>query len=162
MKKFSYLLLIIFIFLFPICVFASSGTDNISIGEALFIEAFVSAHMSLFVFVPLSKLISFSQYKKVFWLLFIARVIFLLSFDFFVSTFVSIFDFFMVFIGFFIVYILSISVENKKGKKISSNFLQDDYKLVDYTHDAKYCSKCGNRLSIRDSYCRKCGKPIDS
>ena len=86
----------------------------------------------------------------------------LLSFDFFVSTFVSIFDFFMVFIGFFIVFILSISVENKKREKISSNFLQDDYKLVDYTHDAKYCSKCGNRLSIRDSYCRKCGKPIDS
>ncbi len=65
-------------------------------------EAFVSIHMSVFVLLPLSKIISNENSKKIFWILFGIRVAILLVFDLFITTGIAIVDFMAVFIGAFI------------------------------------------------------------
>ena len=51
-------------------------------GMTLFMEAFVTIHMSVFVLLPLSKLISKDNSRKIFWTLFGVRIAILLFFDF--------------------------------------------------------------------------------
>ena len=77
---------------------------------AIFVEAFISVHMSLFVLSPLSKIISQDNSKKVFWILFGIRVVILLVFDIFISTSIVIFDFFAVFIGALIIVPISAKI----------------------------------------------------
>ena len=72
-------------------------------GMTLFMEAFVTIHMSVFVFLPLSKLISKDNSRKIFWTLFGVRIAILLFFDFFITTGIAIVDFMAVFVGAFIV-----------------------------------------------------------
>ena len=43
-------------------------------GMTLFMEAFVTIHMSVFVLLPLSKLISKDNSRKIFWTLFGVRI----------------------------------------------------------------------------------------
>lgn len=69
----------------------------------LFMEAFVTIHMSVFVLLPLSKLISKDNSRKIFWTLFGVRIAILLFFDFFITTGIAIVDFIAVFVGAFIV-----------------------------------------------------------
>ena len=71
-------------------------------GMTLFMEAFVTIHMSVFVLLPLSKLISKDNSRKIFWTLFGVRIA-LLFFDFFITTGIAIVDFMAVFVGAFIV-----------------------------------------------------------
>ena len=66
---------------------------------ALGMEAFVSIHMSLFVLMPLSKILSGDNSKKMFWKLFGIRAAILLFFDFFITTNIAMADFIAVFIG---------------------------------------------------------------
>ena len=63
MKKFL-IALVIIIFFMPSFVFASSG--NLGVAAALVVETFISIHMSLFVLLPISKLISQQNTKKIF------------------------------------------------------------------------------------------------
>lgn len=72
-------------------------------GMTLFMEAFVTIHMSVFVLLPLSKLISKDNSRKIFWTLFGVRIAILLFFDFFITTGIAIVDFMAVFVGAFIV-----------------------------------------------------------
>lgn len=72
-------------------------------GMTLFMEAFVTIHMSVFVFLPLSKLIAKDNSRKIFWTLFGVRIAILLFFDFFITTGIAIVDFMAVFVGAFIV-----------------------------------------------------------
>lgn len=72
-------------------------------GMTLFMEAFVTIHMSVFVLLPLSKLISKDNSRKIFWALFGVRIAILLFFDFFITTGIAIVDFMAVFVGAFIV-----------------------------------------------------------
>ncbi len=72
-------------------------------GMTLFMEAFVTIHMSVFVLLPLSKLISKDNSRKIFWILFGVRIAILLFFDFFITTGIAIVDFMAVFVGAFIV-----------------------------------------------------------
>ena len=72
-------------------------------GMTLFMEAFVTIHMSVFVLLPLSKLISKDNSRKIFWTLFGVRIAILLFFDFFITTGIAIVDFIAVFVGAFIV-----------------------------------------------------------
>ena len=75
-------------------VFAS-GEDTLSIGEALFMEAFVSIHMSLFVLYPMAKMLAKDgNTKKLFIIFFVIRAAILLYFDFFVTTSIALVDFF--------------------------------------------------------------------
>ena len=97
----------------PFVVLASSG-DSI-IGVALFIEAFVTIHMTVFVILPLSRLLPLENSSKAFWMLFISRVVFLLFCDFFVTPNVFILDFLSVFIGAFIVVPIA-AVAKRKDK----------------------------------------------
>ena len=80
MKKY---LLLISMFFLPTIVFASSGDNSLSLIEAILIEAFMTFHVSFFVFNPFAKIFSKENYKKVFWISFIIRLVILLYFDFF-------------------------------------------------------------------------------
>lgn len=63
----------------------------------------MTIHMSVFVLLPLSKLISKDNSRKIFWALFGVRIAILLFFDFFITTGIAIVDFMAVFVGAFIV-----------------------------------------------------------
>lgn len=66
MKKCKNYLLLMSLFLIPSSVLASSGVKSSSIFSAILMEAFMSIHMSVFVLLPLSKLISENNSKKIF------------------------------------------------------------------------------------------------
>ena len=93
------------------------GDHGMGLAMALFMEAFVSIHMSVFVLLPLSKMISRENSKKIFWILFWIRIAILLCFDFFITTGIAVVDFLAVFVGAFIVTPISI----KKGIRITKN-----------------------------------------
>ena len=125
MKKLKKLLFII-LCLAPMIVFAS-GEDTFSIGEALFMEAFVSIHMSVFVLFPLSKLLAKEgNEKKVFITLFVIRLVILLYFDFFVTTFIAIADFIAVFAGAFVIVPIVALITHKKHPLFSNSIVIKD------------------------------------
>ena len=95
-------ILIYILMMMPSIVFASNGEGSFPLGIALGMEAFVSIHMSVFVLIPLSKIISKDNNKQVFWILFGIRAVILLFCDFFVTPAIAIVDFISVFIGAFI------------------------------------------------------------
>ena len=147
----------------PTMVLASSGDNMFSIGSALGIEAFVSIHMSIFVLIPLSRLISQDNSKKVFWILFILRAAILLFFDFFITTYIAMIDFFAVFIGaFLVVPILSLIKKQNpfQGKNTSNNNLVTS-STVSYNRTLN-CSKCGYTLKEDDKFCPNCGVNVAS
>ena len=106
-------------FMIPLVVLANSSSSSM-LPTAILFETFITVHMSLGVFKPLSELLPFEDEKLTFWILFIARIIFLLYCDFYVSPGVFIFDFFMVFIGAISVSILSSFNIFKKNTKESA------------------------------------------
>lgn len=89
------------------------NNSGMGILMALGMEAFVSIHMSLFVLLPLAKMIAKENSRKVFWLLFGIRVAYLLVYDFFVTPAVAILDFLSVFVGAAIVGFLTLR-QNRK------------------------------------------------
>ena len=93
----------------PVIVFAKIE-ETIPIVVAIFMEAFVTIHMSLMVLKPLSEIFTKDAVsaKKLFWKLFFLRVGFLLFCDFFITTSVAFVDFFAVFVGVFLVIIASV------------------------------------------------------
>lgn len=119
MKKIKSILIILLFILFPSTVFASSGSSNeaFPVGMALGMEAFVSIHMSIFVLMPLSKIISKENSKKTFWIMFGIRVAILLFFDLFITTGIAVVDFIAVFIGALII----IPIASTKGVKGTLN-----------------------------------------
>lgn len=111
--------------------------------------------MSIFVLSPLAKMISKENSKNVFWILFIIRATVLLICDFLVTPNIAMFDFFMVFIGAFIIVPISkasgiknIIERNSEGQGEiplkNVNKIEDNGQLiaVDYT----YLSKSKNEL----------------
>lgn len=77
-------------------------------------EVIVSIYMSVFILMPLSKIISKENSKKTFWILFGIRVVILLIFDLFITTGIAIVDFIAVFIGTFILIPIA-SIKVGKG-----------------------------------------------
>ena len=130
--------------------------------EAIFIEAFVSIFMSLFVLIPLSKIISKDNSKKTFWILFGIRAGILLSFDIFITANIAIFDFFAVFIGSFIIaHISGIPVNVRNNKVINSNITNGDIANNSVGNVILKCTKCGTTLQVNDKVCPSCGTPFD-
>lgn len=84
----------------------SNGVDAIPIGVALFMEAFCSMHMSIFVLKPFSQIFFKKNYKKAFITLFVIRAVLLLVLNFVYPT-VAMIDFMMVFFGGFVVVPIS-------------------------------------------------------
>lgn len=104
--------------------------SGIGILMALFMEAFVSIHMSVFVLLPLSKMISKENSKKTFWIMFGIRAFILLFFDFFITTGICIVDFVLVFVGAFIVVPLTIGKNSAKNRKAAKEIIETDKVLA--------------------------------
>ena len=98
--------------------------SGIGILVALFMEAFVSIHMSVFVLLPLSKMISKENSKKTFWIMFGIRAFILLFFDFFITTGIAIVDFMLVFVGAFIVVPLSMGKKSAEDRKAAKEIIE--------------------------------------
>ena len=64
MKRFQKYILVLFLLIVPRMVFASTGNDDFPIYLALLVEAFVTIHMSLFVILPISGLVSKDNNNK--------------------------------------------------------------------------------------------------
>lgn len=81
--------------------------------------AFVSIHMSVFVLLPLSKMISREHSKKTFWILFGIRAAYLLFFDFFITTRIAIFDFMSVFVAVPVILIMGLVRRSNEVSAVS-------------------------------------------
>lgn len=163
MKK-SKMFLFVILLLFPTIIFASNGEDGFSLGYALMIEAFVSIHMSIFVLIPLSKIFSTTNSKKLFWTLFLIRVVILLYFDFFVTTNIVIFDFIFVFIGAFFVVPIS-AIIKKPSINGQSNHVINSTEISVNNVESKQnlilkCAKCGSLITEKHKFCENCGEAI--
>ncbi len=165
MKKKNKMLLIISLLLMPTVVFASNGDDNISVAIALGMEAFISIHMSLFVLKPLSEIYSKENHKKTFWTLFAIRVVFLLFFDFFVSPYIAIFDFFAVFVGAFIVVPICSAakktpIDGKSNQVTETISSSKTTQTISETNNELKCTKCGSSIQVTDKFCSNCGEQL--
>lgn len=127
---------------------------------AIVMEAFMSIHMSLFVLSPLSKIISKENSQKIFWILFVIRVVILLFFDIFITPRIALFDFFAVFIGVLIIVPMSAKVKgtspNVKNDISNANITNNSVQNV-----ILKCTKCGATLQVNDKVCPSCGTPFD-
>lgn len=159
-KKCAKIIVALSLLFYPSIVYAASSVDGLDLNFALLMEVFVSIHMSVFVLLPLSKIFSLENSKKVFWTLFVIRIVILLFCDFFVSTFVAVIDFISVFVGAFIIvpiaWVISGKISRKKAMEFASLAEESKPSL-----ELK-CSKCGTVLSITDNYCINCGQMVDS
>ena len=116
MKKKKILLLVLLILLIiPGIAFASGGSDGddgsnrvSTLVFVIAIEAFCSIHISLHFLLH--------DPKKVFWILFAIRAAILLIFDFFITPAIAMVDFFLIFIGGFVVVPVSKSIANRLPK----------------------------------------------
>ncbi len=175
MKKIKDILLIFSLILIPNYAFAiSSDTSSLGLIEALFMEGFITIHMSFFVLLPLSKIFSSQNYKNIFIILFTIRILILLYYDFFITTMIALVDFFAVFIGAFLIVPISgfiaskirkIDAKNKQtkyNKTVTTVYHEYNNKNSNNSYSPeKYCSHCGNKIDANDSYCSNCGAKID-
>ncbi len=167
MKIKNKILLIISLLLIPVLVFASGGGNDFPVGFALGMEAFVSIHMSVFVLIPLSNMLSKENSKKTFWALFAIRAAILLFCDFFITPSIAIIDFFGVFIGAFIVVPICAAITKtpmfgrsnqviRTTSKPTTTPFPDQVKGIELK-----CAKCNTVLKITDKFCPNCGEPFD-
>ena len=156
MKKIQKYILILFVLIIPRMVFASTGNDDFPIYSALLVEAFVTIHMSLFVILPISELVSKNN-KNLFWTLFFIRIGFLLFFDLFITTYIAFVDMIFLAIGAFIITpILSIFV-----KKHLIHFFSKKDTTVGEKNELK-CKKCNTIINSKDKFCAGCGTKLTS
>lgn len=146
----------------PTIVYASSGDNSFSLITALGIEAFISIHMSMFFLLPLAELISFEKKKEIFWRMFILRVVILLFCDFFISTYIAIFDFIFVFVGAFIIYPIALVIKKTIDSRNNKVFTSSIANTISSQKDIKNsevmtCAKCGAKLEPPYNFCGKCG-----
>ncbi len=168
-------ILVLMLLLFPTVVFASSSNSSSSLGLALFMELFVSIHMSTFVLKPLSQAIAKDDSKRVFWILFFIRAGILLLFDFFITTAIAIFDFIFVFIGAFIIVpiVNKVTKNNIQSNYTSINSYSNNIPTINntmngymssYNHQNTktilYCPQCGKMLSGNYKFCPNCGTSL--
>ena len=123
MNKKKILLFIILLLSIPTIALAKGGGEDVKFSPlmALGLEAFITIHMSIFVFKPLADMIPNYDSKTIFWTLFIIRALFLLIFDFFVTPWIVIGDFIFVFIGAFVIVPLTKSMTKGMPPKTSNS-----------------------------------------
>lgn len=162
-KKIVKIMLIYSLLLYPSLVHAYTVPSNgdFDIKSALFIEAFVSIHMSIFVLLPIAKAFSPVNSKKLFWILFAIRAAILLFCDFFVTTGIAIVDFISLFIGTFIIVPICYFISGKLKKREAIKFAELAAQTKPQNLELK-CSKCGTTLLITDHFCTNCGEPFDA
>lgn len=154
-KKKIITVLFIIVGIIDILLLTGNNEETIPIGWAIFMELFVSIHMSAFVLYPLATIINDDKQnvKKSFLRMFIARGVFLIFCDIFLSTTVAILDFLSVFIGAFIVVPI-FAVVNVKKNGIRTVTQQTT------PQEEQKCPKCGTILKPGDKYCANCGEQI--
>jgi len=159
MKK--YISLFITMVLLPTITFASSGTNDLPLEVAVIMEAFVSIHMSIFVLLPLSKLISQENSKTTFWKLFAIRIAILVFFDLFITTAIAIVDFIAIFVGAFLVVPIwgAIKKQNPYNSKSSTTITNSSQTTS--TETILKCAKCGGILKVEHKFCTSCGAPFE-
>lgn len=91
--------------------------DDMPMAGVLFVEAFVTIHMSVFVLWPFAHLIEKENPKKMFWFFFISRIVILMYCNFFVSPAICMVDFFAVFIGAFIIVPITAAIQAGREKR---------------------------------------------
>lgn len=116
---------------------SNGAVDAGSFGMAIFMEAFCSIHMSVFVLIPLSKMISKDNDKKVFIILFLIRVVILLIGDLVSPMTMALIDFFSVFVGAFLVVPISAAVTGTRINHRSNQVIEDDELADEEISDSK-------------------------
>lgn len=157
-------LLLLSLLLMPIIVFAEGGSSGMDPFAALFMEAFVSIHYSVFFIHPLAELVAPNNTKKVFWIFFMIRVGILLYCDFFVTPTIAILDFMSLFACAFIGLPIIISLDSKKKagleKKINEQLGSDVFIMATEEKKDLYCPSCGKTLDPKDKFCTNCGAEV--
>lgn len=158
--------LLLSLLLIPSLVLAKGGESNINIYTALFMEAFVSLHMSFAVLKPLSEAISLEHSIRTFWILFLIRVVVLLYCDFFVSTNVAVVDFIAVFVGAILVVPIATAISRKiRGISVIPQTRVMNASTTTTPTEVSgielKCAKCGTVLQITDKFCPNCGEAFD-
>lgn len=102
-NKYLKLILFLSLILIPYIVLAETTSFEDNIGMCIFIEIFVSIHMSVFVLFPLATIINKAKKEKIFIYLFITRAIVLLIGNTIYGLQMAMYDFISVFLGAFIV-----------------------------------------------------------
>ena len=163
MKK-TKLLFIIMLMIFPTIVYASNGFNSIPLPMAIFMEAFVSIHMSIFVLKPLSNLFGKEgSENKLFWTLFIIRIVILLFFDFFITPAIATLDFMAVFIGAFLVVPVCAGITKKNPYKVRMQIKNSaiPQNRINLNNIVLKCTQCGENLSVSQKFCGNCGAPFE-
>ena len=109
-----------------------SDSDDFGIGMAIFMEAFVSIHMSVFVLFPLAGIINKNKVPQTFAVLFCIRLVILIIGDIIAPGIMAIIDFMSVFFGAFIVVPLlgGFKMITFKGRNAYHEYVEvDDFKL---------------------------------
>ena len=109
-----------------------SEFDDIGLGMAIFMEAFVSIHMSVFVLFPLAGIINKNKVPQTFAVLFGIRLVILIIGDIIAPGIMAIIDFMAVFFGAFVVVPLlgGFKAVTFKGKNTYNEYVEvDSYKL---------------------------------
>lgn len=156
LKKIVYLLLISLI-IYPQMVYASTGYDGSALLQALLFELFITIFMCAFVFYPISALVPKEQ-RKLFWILFSIRVVFLLFFDFFITPAVAVLDLIFLLFGSFVMTPI-ISILTKKP--IFKSLLTINEPIIGEKNEIK-CKRCKTIINEKDKFCSGCGEKITS
>lgn len=165
-KRYKIVLILAFL-LIPTIVLASSGDSDFPISYAIGMEMFVSIHMSIFVLKPLSDIFSKKNSKKTFWTLFVIRAGVLLFFNFFITPFIAIVDFFAVFVGGFIIVPISAAITKTKINGRTNQVIKTTLATPTTREQTQAkgvelkCAKCNTVLKITDKFCSNCGEPFD-
>ena len=159
-----FVLTILFCFLSCVVYAAGSSNENgIPITVAIILEMFLSFPMAIGFFNPLSKAISPTNPKKIFLIMFIIRILFLLFVDFYATTLIVLFDFYILVVG--IVGILprvKRKCEARLIKKITmqTNNNNNNFTTVLNTRAINRCEYCNSLVKDNIKFCEKCGAPV--
>ena len=99
--------------------------EDMPMAVVIFMEAFVTIHMSVFVLWPFAHLIEKENPNKMFWFFFISRIVILMYCNFFVSTMICIVDFFAVFVGAFIIVPITAAIQAGREKREMKKLKRD-------------------------------------
>lgn len=156
------LLLFILLCLIPSMVLADSGSEEFPLGMALFMEAFVSIHMTIFVLWPISNLFGGNNPTKLLGILFVGRIVILVLCDIFISPMIAIADFLAVFIGAFLIVPIcsAITRKNPYGPSTKKTSKVVYYKEHTTTYSDERLKPNERKTVVRCSYCGRIA-PLD-